>query len=232
MARNKPWTRDELILALDLYFTLRPAQYDSTEPKVIELSELLAGIPAQDGEYRDANYRSPAGIAMKLANILYIDPSRPGGLKAVGRLDREVWEEFNGDRDRLHAVASSIRQALQSQESPPPSYDDEEAAEGRILTRLHKARERKPALVKKKKAKVLEQQGKLACEACGFDFEATYGAHGTGFIECHHTQPLHTLEPGSRTKLKDLVLLCANCHRMVHAKRPWLTMDELRALIH
>jgi 5-methylcytosine-specific restriction protein A len=30
----------------------------------------------------------------------------------------------------------------------------------------------------------------------------------------------------------DLRLLCANCHRMVHAKRPWLTMEELAAVLH
>ncbi|MDP6032209.1 MAG: HNH endonuclease [Alphaproteobacteria bacterium] len=39
------------------------------------------------------------------------------------------------------------------------------------------------------------------------------------------------LEVGERTKLSDLVLLCSNCHRMVHRKRPWLTVRELRELI-
>jgi hypothetical protein len=36
---------------------------------------------------------------------------------------------------------------------------------------------------------------------------------------------------GSKTTIEDLALLCANCHRMVHSARPWLTVDELCQLI-
>jgi hypothetical protein len=36
---------------------------------------------------------------------------------------------------------------------------------------------------------------------------------------------------GQKTRLADLALLCANCHRMIHARRPWLTLDELRGLL-
>jgi 5-methylcytosine-specific restriction protein A len=39
------------------------------------------------------------------------------------------------------------------------------------------------------------------------------------------------LRPGAKTRLSDLHLLCANCHRMVHAKRPWLTLDELKGYV-
>ncbi|GHB11442.1 HNH endonuclease [Modicisalibacter luteus] len=235
--RNKPWTRDELILGLDLYYKIAPSQYHRTEPKIIELSQLLAAIPALDGEFRNENYRSPSGVAMKLANIAYIDPDRSGGLRGGGSLDRQVFEEFSIDQERLREIATAIRKALESDEPLPPptgNEDDEgteEATEGRILTRQHKQRERNRKLVKRKKAKVLKEKGTLACEACHFDFEAAYGPHGAGFIECHHTQPLHTLTPGSKTKLEDLALLCANCHRMVHAKRPWLTMDQLKKLV-
>jgi hypothetical protein len=49
--------------------------------------------------------------------------------------------------------------------------------------------------------------------------------------EAHHTKPVETLVEGSKTKLEDLALLCANCHRMVHATRPWLTVNGLRHLL-
>ena len=29
----------------------------------------------------------------------------------------------------------------------------------------------------------------------------------------------------------EIVMLCANCHRMVHKKRPWLTMTNLEMLL-
>lgn len=154
-------------------------------------------------------------------------------MKAVSRLDREIWQKFGSDRPRLEATAAAISQALEvvSSGDQVTLIDDEEASEGRTLTRLHKSKERNRALVKKKKAKVLQETGQLACEACNFDFARVYGPHGEGFIECHHTKPLHTLEAGSKTKLSDLALLCANCHRMVHAKRPWLTIERLRDLL-
>ena len=28
------------------------------------------------------------------------------------------------------------------------------------------------------------------------------------------------------------LIRCSNCHRMVHARRPWLTVDELKGIIH
>jgi predicted HNH restriction endonuclease len=35
------------------------------------------------------------------------------------------------------------------------------------------------------------------------------------------------LEPGRATRLADVRLLCPNCHRLVHSRRPWLTWEEL-----
>jgi 5-methylcytosine-specific restriction enzyme A len=83
-------------------------------------------------------------------------------------------------------------------------------------------------LVAKRKEKALKQHGTSACEVCGFNFEQAYGKRGKGFIECHHTQPLEAFaKDGGKTRLDDLALLCANCHRMVHSARPWLTVEEL-----
>lgn len=69
----------------------------------------------------------------------------------------------------------------------------------------------------------------LACEVCGFDFEAVYGELGRGFIECHHVVPLS--EGQRKTSLRDLALVCSNCHRMAHRRRPWPAVAELRALL-
>jgi 5-methylcytosine-specific restriction enzyme A len=96
---------------------------------------------------------------------------------------------------------------------------------------LHCVRERDQRLVKLKKAAVLKRHGMLACEICGFVFARTYGKRGADFIECHHILPLSALGAVLKTKLDDLVLLCANCHRMIHVARPWLTIAELRRVI-
>jgi predicted HNH restriction endonuclease len=43
--------------------------------------------------------------------------------------------------------------------------------------------------------------------------------------------PVSTLRPGTKTKLADLALVCSNCHRMIHRRARWLTIDELRDLV-
>lgn len=53
-------------------------------------------------------------------------------------------------------------------------------------------------------------------EACGFEFEKTYGEIGKGYIECHHLIPLSNFKVNKETKLEGLALLCSNCHRMIH----------------
>lgn len=103
-----------------------------------------------------------------------------------------------------------------------------EALEGRKVTARHVRRERSPWLRRRK----IEAAGEHPrCETCGFDFEAFYGDRGQGFIECHHLTPVSELTLATRTKLEDLALLCANCHRMIHASRPWIDIGELRELI-
>jgi 5-methylcytosine-specific restriction protein A len=96
---------------------------------------------------------------------------------------------------------------------------------------MHQRRERARHLVEKRKALALSKHGKLECEVCGFNFATVYGDRGTGFIECHHTKPVETLGDGTRTRLQDLALVCSNCHRMIHAKRLWLTIAELKLYI-
>ena len=62
---------------------------------------------------------------------------------------------------------------------------------------------------------------------CGFDFASTYGVLGERFIEVHHIVPL-AQAGASKTKLTDLVLVCSNCHRMLHRTKPWISASQLR----
>jgi 5-methylcytosine-specific restriction protein A len=61
--------------------------------------------------------------------------------------------------------------------------------------------------------------GKLICEVplCGFDFAKMYGALGEGYAQVHHLLPLSkSPKDGREIKLKDLAIVCANCHVMIH----------------
>lgn len=73
-----------------------------------------------------------------------------------------------------------------------------------------------------------------SCQACGFDFEVIYGERGRAFIEAHHLIPLSTLPLGKPVPMdpaKDFAVLCSNCHRMIHRRRPWIDLEELRTLL-
>ena len=111
--------------------------------------------------------------------------------------------------------------------------DDEGVDETKVKWSWHFRREsgRYSPLAQKKKDKVYEEFGKLECEVCEFDYSAKYGERGKGFIECHHKIPLHQLKPNTRTKLSDLALICANCHRMVH-KNGGTTIEDLKREIN
>lgn len=102
------------------------------------------------------------------------------------------------------------------------------AYEGKPILRLHFSRERDSKIVEKKKNLVLNLTGKLECEICSIDFERIYGKLGRGFAECHHKKPLSLREKNEETALDDLAIVCSNCHRMLHRKRRWLTLDDLR----
>jgi 5-methylcytosine-specific restriction protein A len=236
--RNPDWTRDELILALDFYLRHRPNPPGQGSKEVTQLSQTLNQLNARlfGTGIGTQEFRNPNGVYMKLMNFRSLDPeyTQAGkvGLRNRNRLEQVVWDEFSSTPTRCAQVAKAIVQGLEEhfdQEDQSDIDDDfQDAPEGRILTRLHKRRERNRKLVARKKAQTMKSKNALACEACGFDFKKKYGDRGDGFIECHHTKPLETLTAGHRTHLNDLALVCSNCHRMIHRGRPWLSMDQRR----
>lgn len=240
--RNPDWTRDELILALHVYMEHRPQIPGKTSPEIIALSRDLNKLAGLLGLTGDDRFRNPNGVYMKLMNFRRLDPTYTAtgatGLAAGGRGDEEVWREFADEPAALTSAATLIREAIRGNEETAVETvatddDDEiaEAIEGRIVTRVHRHRERDPKIVAAKKRDVLKRLGRLECEACGFDFAKRYGKRGEGFAECHHTKPLRDLTGASKTTLDDLAIVCANCHRMIHAAAPWLSVVDVHNII-
>lgn len=236
--RNPKWSRDELILALELYMRVNPLHTSDNNPDIIALSETLNSLPIHPQAEHGEKFRNANGVYMKLCNFLRFDPNyRGSGLQRGGKLEKAVWDEFSLDVSRLKATATAI--LLGAPFVSAHDFDKElnidegeEFPEGRILTQLHKRRERNKLATKKKKYHISKTKGNLACEVCNFDFQQVYGALGFGFAECHHRKPLAELNELKNTKLEDLAIVCANCHRMLHRARPWITVEELRQAIH
>jgi len=85
------WTRDELILTINLYCKLPFGKLDKNTPAVIELAELLG--------------RTNNAVAYKLVNFASLDPSlQARGIKGAvntSKLDKEVWNDFFNQWDVL-----------------------------------------------------------------------------------------------------------------------------------
>lgn len=243
-ASNPDWTRDELIVALDVYLRHRPIPPGKDSQEIIDLSRTLnqLGTKLFRDDLRSTTFRNENGVYMKLMNFRRLDPqytsSGRRGLVRGAKAEEDVWREFADDPQRCHEVAQAIISSKERPETSESLFEAEmeteleEAPEGRLLTRIHLCRERNRKLVEAKRKKAMTANGgRLACEVCEFDFSLAYGNRGFGFIECHHTKPVATLGTDNKTHIDDLALVCGNCHRMIHRRKPWLTIAQVKALI-
>lgn len=102
--------------------------------------------------------------------------------------------------------------------------------EGKKAYTKHARYERNQGIVRLAKVRFKAINGGLFCEVCGFSFD-TYGDRGKDYIEAHHDVPVSDLGDDGVSNIDDIKMVCANCHRILHRKRPWLKVNELKALL-
>lgn len=88
---QKLWTRDELILAINLYCKIPFGKIHNRNPEVMHLANLLG--------------RTPSSVSYKLVNFASLDPSiresgRTGAVN-TSKLDKKIWNEFYNNLDTL-----------------------------------------------------------------------------------------------------------------------------------
>ncbi|MCC6372898.1 MAG: HNH endonuclease [Bacteroidia bacterium] len=88
---QKLWTKEELILAINLYCKLPFGKLHNRNLEIIELAKLIG--------------RTSGSVAFKLVNFASLDPSlKARGIKGAtnsSKLDKEVWDEFYNHWDVL-----------------------------------------------------------------------------------------------------------------------------------
>jgi putative restriction endonuclease len=91
MAAGKKWTREELLVLLNVYQKLQFGQFDQSQPVVQDIAARMG--------------RTPGSVAMKLCNLASLDEAltKTGrkGLTGASELDRQIWHEFQADRGIL-----------------------------------------------------------------------------------------------------------------------------------
>ena len=233
LEKDADWIWDEHVLALDLYMKNREKLPTKGSAPVRSLSGLLRKLGNKTGAAKTAKYRNANGVAMKLMNFRRLDQeSRSPGLPHGAKGEEKVWKAYANDKEKLARDAAAIRAAIEDESVDLRPLDDEyEAEEGAVILRLHRSKERDSRLSRKKKRETLSRTGRLSCEVCGFDFFDRYGEYGEGYIEAHHRRPISSLSKPEKTKLSDLALVCANCHRMLHKKIGLLDLQDLKKML-
>lgn len=217
---NPDWTKDETILALDLVLKSWPRIPGKGSPEVQALSALIRCLPIHSSAKKNDRFRNPDGVYLKLQQLasLHADKSSRKGLRP-SITDRAVWADYANDPRRVRQLADEIEKGIQIIEDSEVEVNDDddfEAPEGKVLTRVHKIRERQRGLRPKLIKRVETNHGRVLCEACAITAPCN-GRKGLAIFEAHHTTPLGQAASEVVTRLRDLVLLCANCHRLIHA---------------
>ena len=107
------YTRDELLLVLDLYFR-RGSNLHVTSREVVELSRTLRRMDVypEDQLPMPDSFRSVNSVQQKVKGFQNADPDVSGGRYNEGKLTEEVLLEFRNDRERLHSLAEQIRSRI------------------------------------------------------------------------------------------------------------------------
>src|SRR5579864_2840055 len=88
---RRDWTREELIVAFNLYCKTPFGRIHIRNPSVIELAKAIG--------------RTPSAVSWKLANFARLDPilqkRNISGAKHGARAEIKIWSEFNSDWDGL-----------------------------------------------------------------------------------------------------------------------------------
>lgn len=102
MATGKRWTRDELLIALNLYHKLTFGQFTSRNPVIVAVAKKLG--------------RKPGGLSMKLCNLASFDPALKmrgiKGLTGASDLDEGMWNEFHANLAETASVSEVAFRAL------------------------------------------------------------------------------------------------------------------------
>jgi 5-methylcytosine-specific restriction protein A len=227
---NPHWTRDETLLALDLFLKLAGQVPSPKAPEIRDLSNVLRSLPYHVGAAKQLTFRNPDGVGFKLMNIRQVATGK--GLGNVSNMDRLIWAEFGHRPNEVHQIASAIKAGIAAIGAESIPEVEQELPEGRLLTALHFRRERNPK-VRKMLLDARRPEG-FRCEICDLARPSLEISMQEAMFEAHHLVPL--AEAGERkTKLADLSLLCASCHRLIHRamilRSRQVNVDEARTLI-
>lgn len=218
---NASFTRDEVILALDVLLQAEGSPLTAHSDSIKELCSLLQELPIHPRENRRADFRNETGVNRQIG--LYKTSCRTGKRDPnVGELFFAVAQEFEDNTERLHSIAEAIRRSFSCYDSTFGSPSEEEGfPEGILLGHLHRIIEKRDG----KKFAVKDR-----CLICQLEPELLYQPCGV-LLEHHLTVDPVLMDSSKRYREADFITVCPNCHAALHRYRPWLNRDSCASLL-
>lgn len=167
------------------------------------------------------------------AKIEFIDFEKPFMSKAfvIEYMGRSFQKEHIIKHESYKIISKKISDILGKRQN---DFEDAECDDYEIITEGGK----KLYSVSRYERKAKNRENAIRihgtkCMACGFDFEKVYGSIGKNYIEVHHVALLSSKDEEVEVNpATDLIVVCANCHRMIHRKKKKvLTLEELKNII-
>jgi len=120
MAAGRKLSREEHLIAFNLYCQIPFGQIHKTNPRVISLANLLG--------------RTPSSIGFKLGNFGRLDPALKArgvkGLSHGAKGEEDVWQEFADSPERLAYESKKLMAAREGRPLIDPDIEDDTGAEG------------------------------------------------------------------------------------------------------
>jgi len=123
----RAWTESELLIAMNVYCKLPFGKLNHTNPLIVQVAQRMD--------------RTPSSVSMKLCNLASFDPALRArgikGLRAASRADREMWDAFSTNWDKMSEKSEVAFEALMKgaplqslpgdEVAPPPGPSEDEA---------------------------------------------------------------------------------------------------------
>ena len=218
---SSAFTRDEVILALDVLYSSEMQRVSADSEEIADLSALLNRLPIHPIENRRVDFRTGTGITAQLNRFRR---SLCSGINKdnVGPLFFKVNFEFENRIEELHKIAKAIRRN-------EPYYsvrfgsrsEDIGFPEGVLLGHLHRTIE-------------VQAAARLCfadhCEICSLKPEICY-LPCEGLLQPHLIVPPVELNGKTKYSPQSFITVCPTCHAALHRIRPWRTGEDCRTIL-
>lgn len=220
------WSPHECALLLE-YTQLVLAGKINRMDAIHELSGKLRQVAIGNGDVIDEKYRNVGGVSLQMSCMEYLLTDGSQGMNKAGNNFKRIVQIYQENPDVFKAILNKERADLNN-----VINQDMVQLKGveRKQKKLHFVYEGRLSTSDIKKIKA--SRG-YKCEACDMTFKGRYPGLDDEFIECHHKIPYSYLREHEERSMKpsDFLILCPNCHAMIHRLDDPGDLDMLKEIL-